>query len=176
MAIVVLGAGRQSIAPEYGQSTLTAASLLRLHYAIWLSRRTGAPILFSGGIGHGQTDGPSEAEIAARIAERDYQRPLRWIETGSRDTRENAVRSVSMLERENLSEIILVTHGWHMRRSLKVFQWSVDRQGGAINLTPAPMDLGRRDISPVLRWIPSSEGISLGRSVWREAIGLWVGA
>src|SRR5262245_25904264 len=50
VAIVVLGGGREALAPEYGLANLSGASLQRLHYAIWLSRQTGAPILFSGGV------------------------------------------------------------------------------------------------------------------------------
>ena len=98
VAIVVLGGGREAMAPEYGVSHLKDMSLQRLHYGVWLSRQTGAPLMFSGGVGYGDSVGSSEAEAAARIAERDYGKPLTWSEGESRDTRENAARSIAMLK------------------------------------------------------------------------------
>ena len=66
-AIVVLGAGREALAPEYGLSNLRPRSLERLRYGLWLSRETGAPVAFSGGNGLAQVAGTAEAEIAARV-------------------------------------------------------------------------------------------------------------
>src|SRR5438552_8849248 len=80
VAIVVLGAGRESRAPEYGISNLSPTSLERLRYGLWLSRETGAPVAFSGGVGYEGDEGPAEAQVASRIAEREFLRPLRWVE------------------------------------------------------------------------------------------------
>jgi urease accessory protein UreH len=43
VAIVVLGAGVEPFAPEYGVSSLQYPSLERLRYGLWLARETGAP-------------------------------------------------------------------------------------------------------------------------------------
>ena len=51
LAIVILGAGSEPFAPEYGVSSLQYASLERLRYGLWLAGQTGAPVAFSGGIG-----------------------------------------------------------------------------------------------------------------------------
>ncbi len=172
VAIVVLGGGRHLWAPEFQRASLTQQSMIRLHYGVWLARQTGAPLMFSGGVGHGARDGPGEADIAARVAEREYQKPLRWIEGESRDTKENAVRSVALLTREGIAEVVVVTHGWHMPRALAMFEWASARQGVALKVTAAPMGLGRGDSLPLLRWLPSTEGISLMRAVLREFVGL----
>jgi uncharacterized SAM-binding protein YcdF (DUF218 family) len=176
VAIVVLGGGREPMAPEYGVSNLKDISLQRLHYGIWLSRQTGAPLMFSGGIGHGSAVGATEAEAAARIAERDYGRPLTWSEGESRDTRESAVRSVAMLKTAGISDIVLVTHGFHMRRAVRAFQLEAQRAEAPMRIWAAPMGLASPGENPTLRWLPSNDGFRRVRSVLHELGGLLAGA
>jgi hypothetical protein len=71
--------------------------------------------LYSGGVGHAQTEGPSEAEVAARVAQRDFGRALRFTESASRDT-------VGMARALSVQRVVLVTHGWHMPHSLRAFR------------------------------------------------------
>lgn len=176
VAIVVLGGGRDARAPEYGLSHLSDSSLARLHYGVWLSRQTGAPILFTGGVGHAEGVGVAEAETAARIAERDYGRPLTWVEPESRDTRENASRSVAMLKPTGVTEILVVTHGWHMRRAVRAFEQESLRSDAGIRVTAAPMGLAASSETAVLRWMPSHHGFMRVRMVLREGLGLLLGA
>jgi len=176
VAIVVLGGGRQALAPEYGGSNLTDLSLQRLHYGVWLSRQTGAPLMFSGGVGHGDSVGTTEAEAAARIAERDYGRPLTWSEGESRDTRENAARSVAMLKAAGVTDLVLVTHGYHMPRAVRAFQAAAQRAESPLRVWSAPMGLAQPSERMVLRWLPSNEGFRRVRMVLHELGGLLVGA
>jgi uncharacterized SAM-binding protein YcdF (DUF218 family) len=171
-AIVVLGAGREGHSPEYGGASLPRKAIERLRYGLWLSRETGIAVAFSGGIGHAQGDGPAEAEIAARIAARDFGRPLKWVETESRDTRENAIRSVALLRAAGIQRIVLVTHGWHMRRSLQEFERAIERQHALITVIPAPVGLAGDDSRSLLRWLPSGEGFLLTRDSLREWLAL----
>lgn len=175
-AIVVLGAGRESYAPEYGAGNLSELSMERLRYGLWLARETGAPAAYSGGVGHAQTGTVSEAEIAAQIAARDFGRPLKWVEGESRDTRENAARSVALLRGAGITRIVLVTHGWHMRRSLRAFEQAIAERGGGIVLVAAPMGLADDDTTPALRWLPSTQGLRDTRLALREMLGLAFGA
>jgi uncharacterized SAM-binding protein YcdF (DUF218 family) len=177
LAIAVLGGGREPNAPEYGEAHLSARSMQRLHYAHWLSRRLGgAPILFSGGVGREQADGPAEAEVAARIADRDYGRRLRWLEKLSRDTRENAAASIPMLVSDGITDIVVVTHGWHMARAERAFADVARRQPNAPRIVPAPMGLARRTETELLRWLPTADGMAQVRTVLREALGLFMGS
>ncbi len=175
-AILVLGAGRILLAPEYGLSNLKPMSIERLRFGLWLARETGLPVAFSGGVGHGAPEGATEAEIAARIAEREYGRPLKWTETSSRDTNENAARSVTMLRDAGIEHIVLVTHGFHMRRALAAFERAKLRSGVTMEVTAAPMGLDTPHRLTLADWFPSGPGFSETRIVLHEWIGRLAGA
>ncbi len=173
-AIVVLGGGRVPRAAEYGMSDLSSASAERLRYAIWLARQTRLPIAFSGGVGWAQTDdAPSEAEIASRVAQQIYAHPIQWTETGSRDTQGNAALSLHLLKPLGITEIVLVTDAWHMRRALRAFETAA---GPNIRITPAPMGKFTAKDRPALNWLPSTEGLGSVRLALREMLALGVGA
>ena len=173
VAIVILGAGVEPFAPEYGVSSLQYSSLERLRYGLWLGRETGAPIAFSGGIGWGQSDAAPEARIAAKIAAEEFNRPLKWVEEDSRDTRENASRTVALLKPAGIDHIVLVTHGYHMARALRAF---TEAAGADVRIEAAPMGLARRLETPMLEWMPSTSGFNQMRQVLRELIGKLAGA
>jgi uncharacterized SAM-binding protein YcdF (DUF218 family) len=174
--IVVLGGGRESWAPEYGASSLGSWSLERLRYGLWLSRASGLGVGFSGGVGHAGEPGEAEAQVAARIAREEFGHPLRWVEDGSRDTRENAARTLALLRPRGVTDIVLVTQDWHMPRAQRAFEQAAAAAGMKLRVTPAPVGLAPRVELPLLRWLPSSEGFTLMRQVVRERIGLLMGA
>lgn len=175
-AIVVLGAGRRVLAPEYGVAELSALGNERLRYGLWLARRTGLPVAFSGGVGHGAEPGQPEAEVARQVAERDHGQRLRWIDAVSRDTRENALRSVTMLRADGIERIVLVTHDFHMRRALAAFERALLRAGARIELVAAPMGLPVPGPSNWGDWMPSAEGLARCRFALHEWIGRLAGA
>jgi uncharacterized SAM-binding protein YcdF (DUF218 family) len=172
-AIIVLGGGRENYAPEYGRSNLQASSLERLRYGIWLSKETGLPLGFSGGTGWAQEEGMSEAAIAADIASRDFNHPLRWVEEVSRDTRQNAAFTLRMLEQEGVTRVLLVTHGYHMRRAVRNFEEVAE---GRVQIEPAPMGLARRVTDRRLDWLPTEPGFRQVHRASRELLGLFFGA
>ena len=173
-AIMVLGGGLEPFAPEYGVSSLTSASLERLRYGVWLSRETGLALGFTGGVGLAQRDAKAEAQIAAQIAASEYNRPLKFVEDNSRDTRENAARTFALLRPLGIKHIVLVTHGWHMPRAVRAFE--VAAAGSGIRIEAAPMGLARNTETPALTWMPSSKGTSDVRSILRELLGRLAGA
>lgn len=175
-AIVVLGGGYRELAPEFGVSDLNATSLDRLRYAVWLSRQTELPILFAGGRGHGRAPGPSEAEIAARTAERDFGRTLRWTETESRDTRENALRSVSFLHREGIERVVVVTHGFHMPRALDNFRKAAALSAPNLQVVAAPMGIDPWFRPRLLDFLPTRGGYRQVSFVLHEFFGRLIGA
>jgi uncharacterized SAM-binding protein YcdF (DUF218 family) len=173
-AIVVLGGGIEPFAPEYGVSMLAPQSLERLIFGNWLSHETGVPVLFSGGAGWSQRQSASEAEVAARIAAQDFNRPLKWTEDQSRDTRENAARTIPLLKRAGVTHILLVTHGWHMPRAKRAFDELAAPNG--ITVEAAPMGLGSRAEGQALDWLPTTLGMTRSRGALREAMGRLFGA
>jgi uncharacterized SAM-binding protein YcdF (DUF218 family) len=173
IAIVILGGGAEPFAPEYGVSSLQEQSLERLRYGIWLSRQTGAPIAYSGGVGWAQEDAAPEARIAAKIAAEDFDRPIKWLEEDSHDTRENAARTIALLRPAGIDHIVLVTHGYHMPRALRDFN---EAAGADIKIEAAPMGLAKKLESPTLDWMPSGRGFIRMRQVVREIVGKAAGA
>jgi len=174
-AIVVLGGGAKRLSPEYGVSNLKPASIERLRYGLWLSRETNLPVAFSGGVGYGAEPGmQSEADIAARIAEREFGRPLKWTESDSRDTRENAVKTIALMQGQGIEQIVLVTQDYHMRRSLRNFERAAE--GRHIRIVPAPMGLPSGGPPRLDDWLPSRPGYESSWLVLHEWFGLLAGA
>ena len=172
-AIVVLGGGTEPFAPEYGASNLAPNSEERLRYGVWLARATGAPLAFSGGVGWAQEGTQSEAEVAQRIAKAEFGLNLQWAEAQSRDTRENAARSVALLRAAGVQHLVIVTHDWHMPRALRAFRRSADE---GMVIEAAPMALADTYRMPRHAWLPSTQGVTHVRHVLHELLGLLVGA
>lgn len=181
VAVIVLGGGRRGFAPEYGGvADLEPASLERLRHGLWLARRLGAPVGFSGGVGWEQGGvrgtGTAEAEIAARIAREEFGQTLRWVEGQSRDTHENAVFTLALMRQADVRTVVVVTHAWHMPRALRRFEAAAEASGARVALVPAPMGaiglVGRATPD----WLPSGEGLLENRRVLRELLARLVGA
>jgi uncharacterized SAM-binding protein YcdF (DUF218 family) len=176
VTVIVLGGGRQLYAPEYGSASLAPYTLERLRYGVWLSREIGAPLAFTGGVGHGALPGPSEAEIVSRVAATEFGRPLKWAEGESRDTRENGLRTMALLRGQPAGTIVLVTHAAHMERSVRAFEDAAAHAEMTVTVLAAPIALPARGTNELLEWLPSNDGFALARYVIREKLGLWMGA
>lgn len=172
-AIVVLGAGMELEAPEYGQPTLTRQATMRLRYGVWLARRTGLPLAFSGGVGWAQRSLVTEAEVAHRMATQEWQQPVRWQEKRSRDTRENARWTVALLRQDGVREIVLVTHAYHMPRAVRAFEQAA---AGALTITPAPLGFVSPADRPIMNWLPTTSGSTAVYDLMHEWVGWWMGA
>jgi uncharacterized SAM-binding protein YcdF (DUF218 family) len=119
-AIVVLSADMQGQAPEYGIDIPGPLGLERIRYGAWLHKRTGLPILVSGG--SLSLESIPLALQMQLVLEHEFGVPVRWAEMRSVDTHENAAMSAEILKRENISSVLLVTHAWHMRRAMAAFK------------------------------------------------------
>jgi uncharacterized SAM-binding protein YcdF (DUF218 family) len=139
-AIVVLGGGSYFAAPEYGGDTVGPSSLERVRYAARLQRETGLPLLVSGGAPLG---GVPEGRSMKETLERDFGVKVRWVEDRSADTRENARLSAPLLSEAGVRRVLLVTHAWHMPRSVAAFE----RTG--LVVVPAPTGFS----TPVVDWV-----------------------
>ncbi|TAM44874.1 MAG: YdcF family protein [Gammaproteobacteria bacterium] len=166
-AIVVLGGGRYARASEYGDTdAVNEATLHRLRYAAWLYRRTGLPILVTGGAPFGEET--AEALLMQAALEEDFQVRPKWAEARSRNTHENAVLSKEILAAAGVRRVYLVTHAWHMPRA----QWAFINAG--FDVVPAPMGfstLGKGEREG-LGYLPSMHGLALSTLALRERLGL----
>lgn len=173
-AVLVLGGGVRRLAPEFGTGSPTELTAERLAYGVWIARRTGWPLGFSGGIGWTATDlRQPEAVTVERVAAQDYQLPLRWAEGRSRDTRENAAHTLPLLAAAGVKQVVLVTHEAHMRRALRAFEAAAAPLG--IQLLPAPVGLREDGLSSLGDWCPSVGGFARVRYVIYETLAWWAG-
>lgn len=118
-AIVILGGGTRTSAPEYGGETVSRFTLERLRYGAWLARATELPVLVSGGAPSGVRP---EAALMRDVLQDEFRLPVRWAEEGSLDTRGNARLSAAMLKPQGIERIVLVTHASHMPRARQEFE------------------------------------------------------
>ncbi len=131
MAIIVLAGDYRSFAPEYGEATIGQATLMRLRYAASLQRKTGLPILATGG-GTPPEFTPGLADAMRIALERDFGVPVRWIESKSRNTFESAIETRRLFAAAGIPAAYLVTHAQHMPRSLQAFR------AAGVTVIPAP--------------------------------------
>jgi uncharacterized SAM-binding protein YcdF (DUF218 family) len=170
-AIVVLAAGRVRRAPEYGDLDIPDyIALARLRYAAHLQRRTGLPLLVSGGNGGSDHDtdrrAPSEADGMAAALRDDFGVPVRWLEGRSHDTAENAAFSAAMLRTDGIRRILLVTDAMHMPRARAV----CERAG--LDVVAAPTMFFADQPLSVHAWVPSAEGMRRSWYASYELIGI----
>jgi len=165
-AIVILGGGTYIEAPEYGGHTVSPYGLERVRYGAYLHRHTGKPILVTGG--DSLDIGSSEAEQMKSVLENEFHILVEWSENNSRDTRESAYNSFSILRKNKITHIALVTHAWHMPRAIKEFE----RAG--FKVTPASTAYVNKRNKNLFSFIPSVDAFLKSRLFIREAIGiLW---
>jgi len=129
-AIVVLSAEYRHI--PGGKDTVGPVTLERLAQAAREWRRTGLPILVSGGWLERADD--SLAGMMAQSLESDFRVPVQWREDRSRTTYENALYSAEILRRAGISSALVVTNSWHMARAL----WSFYAVGYPVIAAPLP--------------------------------------
>lgn len=163
-AIVILGSGTYSHAPEYaGRDTVNEQTLVRLRYGARLQRETGRPILVSGGRPLGSQ--LSEAQQMCAALEQDFRVAVHWTEETSDNTFENAHHSFRMLQAEDIRRIYLVTHAWHMPRAADVFR------GAGFEVVEAPTAFTTRHEMNLLAFVPRAESLRDSKIFIHEVIG-----
>jgi uncharacterized SAM-binding protein YcdF (DUF218 family) len=165
-AIVVLGGGRRIDAKEYGTDTLKGTALERLRYGAHLHRASGLPLLITGGKPGGGT--LAEGQIMERILEDEYGVSPRWVEAASNTTWDNARLSAALLQQSGVKRVVLVTHAWHLRRAVPLFE----AQG--LEVIPAGIDFSSSRLDDPLALVPQPEGLADSRFALHEWLGiLW---
>jgi uncharacterized SAM-binding protein YcdF (DUF218 family) len=162
-AIVILGGDAVHNDDQNAVPHLGKVSLERIRAGAALSRRTGLPILVSGGSLH--EDEPPVAATMAGSLMHDFQLPVRWSEKVSRDTWENARMSAAILHDQNIRSVYVVTNAWHMRRAIMAFADT------GITVTAAPTRMDKLLKPFAANFLPVSGG-------WQEsyyALHEWIG-
>jgi uncharacterized SAM-binding protein YcdF (DUF218 family) len=164
-AILVLGAGRYTGAPEYGGDDVGALTLQRLRYAARLQRLTGLPLYVTGGSPPGES--PPLGRLMARVLREDFQVPVSGVEDLSQNTRENALYSAELLTRRGITHVFLVSHAWHLGRAVPAFQ------SAGLQVTPAPTAFVHRDTPGVERgdFLPGGRALLYSYYAVHEYLG-----
>jgi uncharacterized SAM-binding protein YcdF (DUF218 family) len=169
-AIVILAA-EQRPRPEFGGFGPGQLSLERLRYGAFLAKRTGLPVLVSGG--DPGEEGAALAVTLATALEGSFGVRAKWREGRSLNTVGNAQGAAAILEKQGVRKVLLVTHAWHMPRARLAF----DRAG--LQVIPAPTAgigdpfgriHGASDLARSL--IPQISGLQTSYYFIHEAIGL----
>jgi uncharacterized SAM-binding protein YcdF (DUF218 family) len=167
-AIVILSGDDYVSAPEYGGDTVGGGTLERLRYAVHLQRRSSLPILVSGGVLRGTRP---IAETMKEVAEGELGGRVKWVESTSRDTAENAAYSASMLMKDGISRIVLVSHAWHLPRARQLFEWR------GLQVVPAPTGFTTRPVSYLKHpeaALPSTASLDESATALHEWLGIVV--
>jgi len=151
-AIVILGGGVRRYAAEYQEPTISGITLARVRYGAKLARRTGLPVLVSGGAAR---DLPAEAPLMRKVLVDELGVSVRWVEAKSRDTHENAVNSAALLKASGISRVILVGHSFDFPRTRKEFE------AAGIGVIPAPIGIPSTAEVSALDFVPSLGGMQL---------------
>jgi uncharacterized SAM-binding protein YcdF (DUF218 family) len=164
-AIVVLGSSHLDFATEYGAPAPNDDAMVRLHYTANLHRRTGIPVMLTGGpvnkLQH------VHAEVLARALEQEYGLPVKWLEQKSATTWQNALYSAEILHQEGIRDILLLTHSHHMPRAVHLFEIA------GFNVTAAPTRIPSVYTASDWRfWLPGTTGLDLSADVLHEYLGL----
>lgn len=154
-AIVILGGGVRSDAPEYGGDTLGRLTLERVRYGALVARRTGLPVLVTGGAVHETTP---EAVLMKRSLEEEFGVSVRWSEPRSRNTHENAAFSAEILRSAGIQRVILVAHSFDMRRARAEFA------DAGLTVIPAATGMPGNKPSRWTDWVPTVP--ALQNSYW----------
>ena len=159
--IVVLGGGlRRADTPE--ATELAPVALERLSGAAALARRTGLPLLLSGGrFG----TGPAEAEVMQATLRRSFGLEARFVEPRSVDTRGNAAESARLLAAAGLHRVVLVTSAGHMRRAVGEFS------AAGLEVIPAPVGAAGASGGELGDWLPGAAALETSYGALYECGG-----
>jgi uncharacterized SAM-binding protein YcdF (DUF218 family) len=162
-AIVLLGAGVDFDAPEYGGDTPNRWALERARYAARLQQATGLPLLVSGGLGQLGTE--PEADALKAMLEQDFRVPVSWVERDSDNTLQSALNTATLLRPLGITRVLLVTHAAHMPRARLAFE------SAGLEAVPAATGYASRKPVAWLEWIPQVGALTESRVFFHEIAG-----
>lgn len=142
----------------------------RIDYAARLYLQTGVPLLLVGK-GTGDSGFEAESEKMEDILLRRYGLGPRWVETESKDTRENGLFAWCLVSSMGVKRIALVTDRWHMPRARRRFESA----GFDVIAAPASDGEPARPALTLESFVPGKAGIAAARLPVREWAGFLFG-
>ncbi|MDX1901424.1 MAG: YdcF family protein [Gammaproteobacteria bacterium] len=164
-AIVVLGGGSDINIERGNIYTVSDATFNRLGYAAYLHKKTGLPIIVSGGKTHGAQS--AEADLMQTVLQHDFNITTLFKEDQSFNTADEAKFLAPMLKEHQIDTIYIVTNAWHMPRSLYAFR------GIGARVVPAPMGYNVYDHHyTILSFLPNTNALSATSIAMHEYVGM----
>ena len=138
--------------------------------AILAKRYPGARIVFTGGSGSVLVaESPEAQEVEKHLVELGVDPARVTLETKSRNTGENARFTAAMVHPEPGQRWLLVTSGFHMPRSMGLFE----KAGFDVSAYPVAFrTLGPRQ--PIVWWLDAPENLEIFALAAKEWVGLAV--
>lgn len=164
--IVVLGAEQIGGSNEYGSRTMLGKyALERARYAGFLAKKTGLTVIASGGQPVGQST--SQAELMKMFLTEELNVKKVIAEKRSATTYQNALFTAALLRENGFKSPLLVTHAWHMPRSVGAFEAMRVEVFAAptARVTPGHEERG------YFAWLPTASGLMQTRAILHEVVG-----
>lgn len=162
--IVILGGGITTFEDKEVSNIISFSRLTSAFQLYFRSKKAERPakILVSG-LHNGKNRGASEAALFRdALIKMGVPTADIILEDGSRNTYENVVNTSGMLKKLNASQVYLVTSGFHIKRSLMMFQ------SFGINCVPYPSDYIDTVIS-----LPNDYNNAMTSLTLHEIVGIW---
>jgi uncharacterized SAM-binding protein YcdF (DUF218 family) len=163
-AIIILGADGERTPDQLVKAEPGPLSLQRLAGAAIVVRDRKLPVLITGGkAGPGQ---PAVADLMANLFKDAFDLPVAWRETRADNTCENARYSAEVLRKAGINSALVVTHAWHMPRTILSFQLA------GFPIVPSPLHSDTHEVRAVSDLLPHSSAWIRSFYALHEWIGL----
>ena len=176
-AIVVLGGAvvpaKKASRPGYGLTSASdrvwqAAALYRAGKARWL-------LVAAGGVPDFQGQQVEAEAIAEMLVVLGVPRSALLLETGSRNTRENAANALQILNRAGIRRVLLVTSVQHMPRAMQTFAkvWGA-AEDRPPSVTAFPSDAAALQVGHISlkSFLPAAEALENVTTALKEYAGM----
>ena len=171
-AIVMLGGGAVPGTPGLaGEGNLSGSAANRLLMAAALQKRTGLPVIVSGGQVYSYT--ANEAQTAKQqLLLLGVPENKILTEDKARNTQENARYVAALCAKHNFSSVYLVTSAFHMPRSVTHFRKAFVPHG--MRLAPVSCDyqMGERLGFTPFALLPQMDALFISQLAIKEYLGL----
>lgn len=168
-AIIILGAGIDNAREYKNKHALSAMTFKRLHYAAHLYAYAKLPIIVSGGNKDNSAD--TEASLMSNTLAESYHIETAGEENKSRNTEDEANLIAPILVNADIHTIYLVTHAWHMPRSMYIFSKCL--RSYHIEVVPAPTGyIALLSEDRFANYLPTLKALEASAYALHEYVGL----